>query len=103
MGRSRNRHRGQDSPVQDVKRIVSYHNLAEFPADLEEIYERMCQQDADVFKFVVAAQSPADNLRMIEIMKKATKPTIAFCSGDLGFPTRILCLKYGALVYIRRI
>jgi 3-dehydroquinate dehydratase/shikimate dehydrogenase len=79
-----------------VKRIVSYHNLAEFPPNLEEIYERMCQQDADVIKLVVAAQAPADNLRVIELMKKATKPTIAFCSGDLGFPSRILCLKYGA-------
>jgi 3-dehydroquinate dehydratase/shikimate dehydrogenase len=79
-----------------VKRIVSYHDLAAFPPDLEDIYARMCQQDADIVKLVVAAQSPADNLRMIDIMKKATKPTIAFCSGDLGFPSRILCLKYGA-------
>src|SRR4051812_12478951 len=46
-----------------VKRIVSYHNLAEFPGDLEEIYARMCRQDADVLKLVVAAQTPADNLR----------------------------------------
>ncbi len=79
-----------------VKRIVSYHNLAEFPPDLEEIYARMVEQDADILKVVVAAQSPADNLRMIDLMKKATKPTIAFCSGDLGFPSRILCLKFGA-------
>jgi 3-dehydroquinate dehydratase/shikimate dehydrogenase len=79
-----------------VKRIVSYHNLAEFPPDLEEIYARMAAQDADIVKIVVAAQSPADNLRMIDLMKKAKKPTIAFCSGDLGFPSRILCLKYGA-------
>jgi 3-dehydroquinate dehydratase/shikimate dehydrogenase len=79
-----------------VKRIVSFHSLSEFPQNVEEIYEQMCQQDADVYKLVVAAQTPADNLRMIDIMKKATKPTIAFCSGDIGFPSRILCLKYGA-------
>jgi 3-dehydroquinate dehydratase/shikimate dehydrogenase len=80
----------------DVKRIVSYHNLTEFPQDLEEIYARMCQQDADVLKLVVSAQTPADNLRVLELMKKATRPTVAFCSGDLGFPSRILTLKYGA-------
>jgi 3-dehydroquinate dehydratase/shikimate dehydrogenase len=79
-----------------VKRIVSYHSLTEFPQNLEEIYAKMCQQDADIIKVVVAAQSPADNLRLIALMKKATRPTIAFCSGDLGFPSRILCLKYGA-------
>ncbi len=80
----------------DVKRIVSYHNLTEFPPDVEEIYARMTKQDADIIKLVVAAQTPADNLRVVELMKKATRPTIAFCSGDLGFPTRLLCLKYGA-------
>jgi 3-dehydroquinate dehydratase/shikimate dehydrogenase len=79
-----------------VKRIVSFHDLAAFPPDLEEIYARMCKQDADVVKVVVAAQTPEDNVRIIELLKKAPKPTIAFCSGDLGFPTRILCLKYGA-------
>lgn len=80
----------------DVKRIVSYHNVSAFPEDLEEIYDRMCQQDADVVKIVVNAQAPADNLRVLDLQKKATRPTIAFCSGDLGFPSRLLSLKYGA-------
>jgi 3-dehydroquinate dehydratase/shikimate dehydrogenase len=80
----------------DVKRIVSYHNLTEFPPDLEEIYARMCKQDADVLKLVVSAQAPAENLRVLDLMKKATRPTVAFCSGDIGFPSRILTLKYGA-------
>src|SRR5947208_6011343 len=56
----------------------------------------MCQQDADVLKIVVAAQSLRDNLRILDLLKKAQKPTVAFCSGDLGIPSRILCLKYGA-------
>jgi 3-dehydroquinate dehydratase/shikimate dehydrogenase len=80
----------------DVKRIVSYHNLTEFPEDAEEIYARMCKQDADVLKLVVCAQSPNDNLRIIEILRKAKRPTVAFCTGDLGYPSRILSLKYGA-------
>ncbi len=80
----------------DVKRIVSYHNLTEFPDNVEEIYARMSQQDADVIKLVVCAQTPADNLRVLTLMKKATRPTVAFCCGDLGFPSRILTLKYGA-------
>src|SRR5205085_12094521 len=32
----------------NVKRIVSYHNLREVPADLEQIHEKMCKQDPDV-------------------------------------------------------
>ena len=80
----------------NVRRIVSYHNLNETPADLEKIYERMCQQDADVVKLAVTAQSPVDNIRIFDILKSAKKPTIGHCMGDLGFPSRILSLKYGA-------
>jgi 3-dehydroquinate dehydratase/shikimate dehydrogenase len=78
-----------------VKRIVSYHNLREMPADLEEIYARMCTQDADVLKVAVAAHDPADNLRVLTLLRKAPKPTVAFCTGDMGLPSRILGARFG--------
>src|SRR5205085_7115083 len=65
----------------EVKRIVSYHNLREVPADLEQIYEHMCQQDADVVKIAVSAQQPSDNLRVLNLIKKSSRPTVAFCMG----------------------
>jgi 3-dehydroquinate dehydratase/shikimate dehydrogenase len=80
----------------DVKRIVSYHNLREVPADLEQIHERMCQQDPDVVKLAVTAQHPIDNLRVLKLVQEAPKPTVAFCMGDLGIPSRILGAKFGA-------
>src|SRR5262245_28128237 len=80
----------------DVKRIISYHNLREVPADLEKIYERMCGQDPDVVKIAVSAQRTSDNLRVLELLKHARKPTAAFCLGDIGFPSRILAGRYGA-------
>ncbi|MBY0524913.1 MAG: shikimate dehydrogenase [Gemmataceae bacterium] len=80
----------------DVKRIVSYHNLHETPADLEEIYQRMCQQDADVIKMAVTAQHPSDNLRVLNLLREPPKPTIAFCMGDLGIFSRMLGAKLGA-------
>lgn len=79
-----------------VKRIVSYHNMQETPADLEKIYEKMVGQDADVLKLAVMAQSVDDCRRILEIQKNAPKPTVAFCMGDIGFPTRIIGLKFGA-------
>jgi 3-dehydroquinate dehydratase/shikimate dehydrogenase len=79
-----------------VKRVVSYHNRDQVPADLETIYERMCRQDADVVKVAVRAQHPSDNLRVLDLYRKATRPTVAFCTGDVGLPSRILSLKYGA-------
>jgi 3-dehydroquinate dehydratase/shikimate dehydrogenase len=80
----------------NVKRIVSYHNLNETPTDLETIYERMTAHDADVFKLVVTAQTPSDNVRLLRVLQIATKPTVGHCMGEIGFPSRILSLKYGA-------
>src|SRR5262249_26085419 len=47
-----------------VKRVVSYHNMHEVPADLEQIHERMCRQDADVVKVAVRGLQPEDNVRL---------------------------------------
>jgi 3-dehydroquinate dehydratase/shikimate dehydrogenase len=83
-----------------VKRIISYHNMAETPADLEAIYERMLKQDGDVYKLAVMANGPADLQRVVALQRAAPKPTVAFCMGEIGFPTRFLALKFGApLIY----
>ncbi len=79
-----------------VRRIVSYHNMRETPADLEKIHERMCKQDADVVKLAVRAQHPTDSLRVLALMHRPGKPTVAIAMGDMGFCTRILAAKYGA-------
>jgi 3-dehydroquinate dehydratase/shikimate dehydrogenase len=79
-----------------VRRIVSYHNFRETPADLEKIHQQMCAQDADVLKIVTTAHQPADNLRVLSLIGRSDKPTVAFCMRDLGFPSRILQAKYGA-------
>jgi 3-dehydroquinate dehydratase/shikimate dehydrogenase len=80
----------------DVKRIVSYHNMREVPPNLEILYQRMCNQDADVLKLAVRAQHPKDNVRVLELLRKAPKPTVAFCMGDLGTASRVLGAKFGA-------
>ena len=80
----------------DVKRIVSYHNFRDMPADLEKIHANMCKQDADVVKIAVAAHSPADNLRVLDLLRNAPKPTIALCMGDMGLPSRILGICCGS-------
>ncbi len=79
-----------------VRRIVSYHNLRETPTDLEQIFQRMCQQDADIVKVSVTAQQPLDNLRVLRLIRDAPKPTVAHCMGDLGTCSRLLSLQFGA-------
>lgn len=73
-----------------VKRIVSYHNFQEIPSDIVAIYQKMCSSDADVVKVACMAKSPDDNWRILELFQGAPKPTVAFCMGEMGFPSRIL-------------
>jgi 3-dehydroquinate dehydratase / shikimate dehydrogenase len=80
----------------EVKRIVSYHNLREMPHNLEQIYHKMCQQDAEVVKIAVTAHEPSDNLRVLDLLRRAPKPTVAICTGDMGLPSRILGPYLGA-------
>jgi 3-dehydroquinate dehydratase/shikimate dehydrogenase len=79
-----------------VKRIISYHNFHECPKNLEEIHAGMCKQDPDVVKLAVKAESPTDNIRVMNLVNKSSTPTVALCMGDLGVPSRILGGKFGA-------
>ncbi|MBX7103423.1 MAG: type I 3-dehydroquinate dehydratase [Gemmataceae bacterium] len=79
-----------------TKRIISYHNLKQVPEDLDDIYDRMCGQDPDIVKVAVMARSLADNKIVLNLLKRAKKPTIAFCMGDLGFPSRLLGAALGS-------
>lgn len=79
-----------------TKRIVSHHDFAQTPDDLEDIYAEMLKLDADVIKIVTMANSPADCIRLLKLVKDAKQPTIAFCMGEFGVTSRLLCGRYGA-------
>ncbi len=79
-----------------TKRIVSYHNFNETPYELPEIHERLCKLDPDMIKIVTTANSPLDNVRMLDLVKHANVPTIGFCMGDYGVVSRVLCGKFGS-------
>lgn len=79
-----------------TKRIVSHHDFDQTPDNLEEIYARLTRMDPDVVKIVTMANSPSDCVRMLELVSGADVPTVGFCMGELGMPSRVLCGKYGA-------
>ena len=79
-----------------TKRVVSLHDFEKTPEDLETIHNRMAKLDPDIIKIATMAHSPNDNLRMLDLMKQTSIPTIGMCMGDIGTPTRILAAKYGA-------
>lgn len=79
-----------------TKRIVSHHDFVQTPDDLEEIYARLAELDPDVIKLVTMANAPADCVRLLRLVRGAKIPTVAFCMGEFGVPSRLLCGKYGA-------
>jgi 3-dehydroquinate dehydratase/shikimate dehydrogenase len=43
-----------------------------------------------------SAHQPSDNIRLLELVGKASKPTVALCMGDLGLASRILSGQAGS-------
>ena len=79
-----------------TKRIISYHNFEETPADLRKIHERCASHDADIVKVATTANNPHDNLRVLQLISESEIPTVALCMGEMGIPSRILSGKFGA-------
>lgn len=79
-----------------TQRIISLHNFRETPEDLEQIHAQLVNRDADIVKIATMANDPHDNIRMLELVRHATVPTIGICMGEIGMPSRILAGKYGA-------
>ncbi len=85
-------------PVAPAKRIVSYHNFKETPADLEAIYTRLARLGADVVKLAVTANHILDTVPVLRLLRAARVPTIALSMGPRGLLTRILAPKFGAFL-----
>ncbi len=79
-----------------TKRIISYHNFRETPADLQALHERMSRLDPDIIKIATLANHPQDNLRMFRLVAQSRIPTVGICMGDMGIPSRILAGKFGS-------
>ena len=79
-----------------TKRIVSFHDFRKTPDNLDEIHGRLAKCNPDIVKIATMANHPSDNVRMLEMVRKAKVPTIGLGMGDIGVPTRILAGKFGA-------
>ena len=79
-----------------TRRIISYHNFNETPGNLNEIHESLKQLDPDIIKIATMANSPVDNIRTLRLCRDSQVPTVAFCMGEMGLASRILCGRFGA-------
>jgi 3-dehydroquinate dehydratase/shikimate dehydrogenase len=80
----------------DTQRIVSYHNFDETPDNLEDIHHEISKLDPDIIKIATMANNPIDNIKALRLCRDSEIPTTAFCMGEMGLPSRILCGRAGA-------
>jgi 3-dehydroquinate dehydratase/shikimate dehydrogenase len=79
-----------------TKRIISYHNFRETPANIEDIHHKLTKLDPDIIKIITMANHPNDNIRVLRLCRASSVPTVAFCMGEIGLPSRVLCGKFGS-------
>ncbi len=87
---------GQIPRYGTTKRVVSFHDFSGTPDNLEELHAAMAAEDADIVKIATMATTFSDNVRMLELVKNATVPTIGICMGEIGMMTRILASRMGS-------
>lgn len=80
----------------NTQRIISYHNFDETPDNIEEIHHQISQLDPDIIKIATMANNPMDNVVALRLCRDSEIPTIAFCMGEMGQTSRLLCGKFGA-------
>ena len=81
-----------------AKRIVSHHDLEGTPPakELTKLHGQLAAADADVVKLVTTATGVEDNARVLRLVTAAKKPTVAFCMGEFGLASRVLCCAKGS-------
>ncbi|NLE39607.1 MAG: type I 3-dehydroquinate dehydratase, partial [Pirellulaceae bacterium] len=79
-----------------TKRVVSLHDFRKTPDDLDEVHRRLSRLDPDIIKIATMANRPHDNVRMLDLVRRAEIPTVGLCMGDIGVPTRILAGRFGS-------
>lgn len=79
-----------------TKRVISYHNFRKTPEELPAIHSQIAKHDPDVVKIATLANQPHDNLRMLKLVRESKIPTVGFCMGDMGTPSRLLAGRFGS-------
>lgn len=79
-----------------TKRIISYTNLEETPANLAEIYAQAQTKNPDVIKLTTPARTPEEAWPLVQILARAPLPTVVVGLGRPGVMLSVLGAKFGA-------
>ncbi len=83
--------------------ILSWHDFTGTPESrtLTKQFHAMLDQEADILKLVTYAQTPEDNLRLLDLIPRARAAgweIIAFCMGPLGKWSRMAAAFLGSFL-----
>jgi 3-dehydroquinate dehydratase/shikimate dehydrogenase len=79
-----------------AKRVISYTNLTETPADIEDIYDQCRSKDADVVKLVTLTRTPEEAWPLVQILARHAVPTVVVGLGRANTMLALLGRKLGA-------
>ncbi|HEV3262487.1 MAG TPA: type I 3-dehydroquinate dehydratase [Gemmataceae bacterium] len=79
-----------------TKRVISYTNLTETPRDIAGVYAEAQTKDPDVIKLVTLARTPEEAWPLVQVLGKATVPTVVVGLGKPGVMLTVLGKKIGA-------
>ncbi len=80
-----------------AKRVISYTNFQETPADITEIYAEMQTKSPDVIKLVTLARTPEEAWPLVQILAKPAVPTVVVGLGKPGVMLTVLGKKIAHL------
>jgi 3-dehydroquinate dehydratase/shikimate dehydrogenase len=83
-------------PFPPSQRVISYTNLRETPPDILDIYEEARTKRADVIKLVTLARTPEEAWPLVQILGRATVPTVVVGLGKPGVMLTVLGKKLAA-------
>jgi len=86
----------QVRPFPPAKRVITYTNLLEVPANLTDIYQQALSKSPDVIKLVVPARTPEEVWPVVQILAKPAAPTVVVGVGKPGVMLALLARKVGA-------
>jgi 3-dehydroquinate dehydratase/shikimate dehydrogenase len=86
----------QIRPFPPAKRVISYTNLKETPADIADIYAEAQTKKPDVIKLTTLARTPEEAWPLVQILAKPPVPTVVVGLGKPGVMLSLLGRKIGA-------
>jgi 3-dehydroquinate dehydratase / shikimate dehydrogenase len=86
----------QVRPYPPAKRVISYTNLKETPADIADIYAEAQTKQPDVIKLTTLARTPEEAWPLVQILAKPPVPTVVVGLGKPGVMLALLGRKIGA-------